>query len=325
MGFVLEGPDGAGKSTLANRLHDLFGLEVNHFGPPTKPPIEEYLHWLLDKDAEGHNRVVDRFHLGESVYGPIFRGSDPLSMHDLTTIEWALMVRGYTMIYVTTSLKTMIDNIERRGDDMVNPDRMAKITQLYDVVIQVGCMESMAYDYQHQEGRVNWARARLLQKKAERYRAHCGGYPGTGSLAPMAILVGERPNSNLTDKARGVPFAAGTAGEWLIDAIWRAGWWQSVYVTNAEKVDKDRDMVAREIRFLWQEADQTGNPRAHVIALGKFAAGIMSKHQIPHAQVVHPSYHRRFNYHDGPDAYAHLLAHSGLRGVRNFQGSRALR
>jgi hypothetical protein len=132
-------------------------------------------------------------------------------------------------------------------------------------------------------------------------------FPGTGSLTPEVIFVGERINPNKLKEANGVPFALGPAAEWLIEAIWEANLQSKVYLTNAKKVNGDEQMIAREIRWLRARAhtEERGLPR--VISLGRIASRVLTDHRIPHEPLVHPSYHRRFHHADGPSSYARLI------------------
>lgn len=314
MGFVLEGPDGAGKTTFAKRLvENLAGYRTEHFGPPTQPPLEEYLHWLVDQDAKGHRMIIDRFHLGESVYGPIFRGTLGLNRYELTAIEWALMVRGYMMVHVSQPLKTLVDSLERRGDQMVKVNQLTKILELYWDVTQRSIMPYDSYDY-------NWPatlrfmleREKAYRLRSEAYLKHMGHYWGTGCLQPSVILVGEKVNPKLNSK--GVPFSVGKASEWLIDALTWNGWRATCYLTNAVKEDGEREMVAREVRWLQGQAKVDERVIPQVIALGSVAGDVLEKHKIEHSLVYHPSYHRRFNYGNGPNRYGELL-HDSLAGV----------
>lgn len=83
--YVLEGPDGVGKSTLAEALCASLSkrrpvTRVNT-GPPKGNAFQEYIdriEWMVEKTAEDPTRafVIDRFHVGELVYGNMFRKTD---------------------------------------------------------------------------------------------------------------------------------------------------------------------------------------------------------------------------------------------------------
>lgn len=306
MGYVLEGPDGAGKTTLAKQLARDHHLGYCHFGPPQQKPLDEYLGWLVHQDRTlGHRRVIDRFHLGESVYGPIFRGTEPLSVHELCTLEWALTVRGYTLVHVTKSLNHLVDSIQVRGDEMVQVNQLGKIIEGYWSIMQESFMPRLTYDWPDELP--TWP-----EKWAERsnhyYREMDRSYPGTGSLEPQIILVGERLNPNLIKQSHGTVFGFGSASTWLVQAIWWLKWQHKVYLTNARKVNGDEKMVAREIRWLRSRAHHEGRTPPRVIALGQTATRVMADHSIPCMPVHHPSYHRRFHHREGPQSYAVVLA-----------------
>ena len=74
---ILEGPDGAGKTTLAQALQMDFGMDYTHEGPP--PADRDVLAYYFGRLVEAARRapiILDRFALGERVYGPIIRGLD---------------------------------------------------------------------------------------------------------------------------------------------------------------------------------------------------------------------------------------------------------
>jgi hypothetical protein len=82
--IILEGPDGGGKTTLANELVKR-GFHYRHEGPPPEGVdlIAYYLKILNDSIESPQDTVHDRLWLGEMVYGPIFRGVDRLGKEGL--------------------------------------------------------------------------------------------------------------------------------------------------------------------------------------------------------------------------------------------------
>jgi hypothetical protein len=76
--IILEGPDGTGKTTLANHLVDKYGAYYMHatWSPDLETRIESYLlHMLNVAQSIGNNQlvVIDRNWLSELVYTDVFR------------------------------------------------------------------------------------------------------------------------------------------------------------------------------------------------------------------------------------------------------------
>jgi len=84
---IIEGPDGAGKTTLAQQFVKS-GLKYHHEGPPPAgcSVFDHYMSFLDRCDAAGVGMVLDRFHIGEIVYGSILRGSSGI------TVEQAMVI-----------------------------------------------------------------------------------------------------------------------------------------------------------------------------------------------------------------------------------------
>jgi thymidylate kinase len=80
--IILEGPDGSGKTTLAQKLQDLYNLDYHHEGPtPNVDSVLQYYIDTFDNITKNDNIVIDRFALGECVYGPTLRGKDQLKLN----------------------------------------------------------------------------------------------------------------------------------------------------------------------------------------------------------------------------------------------------
>ena len=84
--IIVEGMDRAGKDTLINNLRSVIKtprITVLHEGKPPKGVDQQewsenhYLHFmaaLVDHADSGSTVICNRSHLGETVYGPMFRG-----------------------------------------------------------------------------------------------------------------------------------------------------------------------------------------------------------------------------------------------------------
>jgi len=86
--IILEGPDGAGKTTLAHELRDRHGFAYHHEGPPPEGNLLEHYGAILDS-FRGRNAVIDRLAYGERVYGPILRGQESRFTHG----DWVIFQR----------------------------------------------------------------------------------------------------------------------------------------------------------------------------------------------------------------------------------------
>lgn len=98
--IILEGCDNTGKSTFAVAAAARVGAMVQHFGPP-KDAFAEYMDALYDYEHNGKHVIFDRFHLGEEVYGPLYRGGSQLKVAQLYAIEDRINRLGGVLVHLT--------------------------------------------------------------------------------------------------------------------------------------------------------------------------------------------------------------------------------
>jgi hypothetical protein len=138
--ILLEGPDGAGKSTLCDELIRVHaeerrgGSAIWKRGPFTAKhgPWEEYVQDLLQLTPNPDWLVVmDRWHLGELVYGPILRGAIRLSLAQCRWLDSLLRDRGALYVHVHAPSPTLMKRLTERGDDLIDPHLLPKINNAY--------------------------------------------------------------------------------------------------------------------------------------------------------------------------------------------------
>lgn len=114
---IIEGPDGSGKSTLARAIALSGGLRYRHSGAPTKPAVEEY----TDPALRLGGWVLDRWHLGEIVYGEAYRGACGLSDTDLAYVEGWLAAQSAVLVHCNGPVATLARRLTDRGEQVDVP------------------------------------------------------------------------------------------------------------------------------------------------------------------------------------------------------------
>lgn len=117
----LTGHDCTGKTTLAERLTNEINAEYTHFSNPKdmEDGKKQYFDFLNNVDSS-KNYVCDRFHDGEWVYAPIYRGYTANYMEELESK--LRKTDKYMLAYITADLETIIERIKVRGEDFVKEE-----------------------------------------------------------------------------------------------------------------------------------------------------------------------------------------------------------
>lgn len=290
--IVIEGCDGVGKTSLARDLCALVGAEYRHLSAPKRHPLEEC---VLDLDAyrpgDGKHVVVDRFHIGEMVYGPRYRGVSQLGLPDGPAHRWIdlyLRSRGALLVHVFADLETVVERVGQRGDDMVD---VADLEQLLDAYVQAlatplcETVDVKVPGVQH---------TRML----DFIRVLAGGLEDDvapvfdvtdrflGFARPNVLYVGDETSPTHLNGKRPLyraPFVPydNTSGYYLFEALPRRALQHAAFVNSAEV-----DLV--------RVHEALGLPT--VVALGRHAARALDAASVPYLETRHPQYVRRFHH-----------------------------
>jgi len=118
--FILEGPDGAGKTTLAEQLAVSTGYNIVH---RTKPNNEEekqqMMAMYMDAMRKGTNAIFDRCWYSEMVYGAIMRDASYISDKQMRTLESLLANNGGLIIHCTDTIDRLWERCLKRGEDYI--------------------------------------------------------------------------------------------------------------------------------------------------------------------------------------------------------------
>jgi thymidylate kinase len=131
--IILMGSDGSGKSTIAEGLSNILGYPVEHHGP-VKSYNEGFLEYFNCIKNTDYSVIKDRFHEGERVYAPLYRGYEAAYFPEL---ERELIKKfNVLLVLLQPPLQVILDRIAIRGEDFVKPEHIEycydKITEIFN-------------------------------------------------------------------------------------------------------------------------------------------------------------------------------------------------
>lgn len=140
--IIIEGPDGSGKTNLANKLSQQTGWPIVH---RTQPKSDDEKKAMMDSYLEvinsGRNCIFDRSWYSEMVYGPVMRDTSVISYAQMYALERKLTKRGAMIIHCTGPIDTLWKRCLLRGEDYI-VDRTT-YAQIY------GGFEELMYEVPH--------------------------------------------------------------------------------------------------------------------------------------------------------------------------------
>ena len=148
----IEGVDGAGKTTVLNILMDIIKHSMMfHTSAPPKRLETDYYENVLSRFYEFSETLkqpifIDRFHIGELVYGSHFR------KHTMTpeNVEklWALDKQkpNAKLIYIFASEETILSRLTNRGDWFISNNDISPIIKSYEETLLKSSMPIFRWD-----------------------------------------------------------------------------------------------------------------------------------------------------------------------------------
>lgn len=139
MFLLVEGPDGAGKTTIINKLLHKFPETLYlHFSTPT----DYRLQFNLYKNAIIENQyapfvIFDRCWYSDAVYGIVMRGREEITKQEIKELEQAIISCGGGLVaYVMSDTETMWNRCQARGEDYIKSiEQLEKIVFRYEQVM----------------------------------------------------------------------------------------------------------------------------------------------------------------------------------------------
>jgi hypothetical protein len=320
---MIEGPDGGGKSTLAGCIAGAVAdtgvkVKVWHFGPPDPPdrcPFTEYESFLDEPDiapyvlAQDRLLILDRFHTGECIYGPVFRGKSRLTLNGMYHVELALEALGAVRLITLPPLQVVEERLATKADQadsdrwlLNHPASLAMIYGGYEVHSNFSNYYTVI-DTTTPFTDVDSSRLQLdLLRKSELagpvHTVSGGTY--IGSLHPDVLICGDVPGDGTRKREDLIrpftPVTVKSGSNFLLHALQLTGFSDKLGIVNIN------DPRVADFPNLWM---MLGEPE--LIALGANASRTLQKNGFSHGQVLHPSYMYRFR-HGTEATYASVIS-----------------
>lgn len=300
MFIILEGADGVGKSTFAELLREKLGPDtvMLHKGPIQKDPIDEYAVDAQWYRPSGDTHVIcDRWHWGEEVYGPKYRGRSEFTRPVFWHVEKTLMARGAVVAYLSGKPSVIASRLQSRGDDLVNSEDVGDLISRYYDVACYSLLPWFPYsDPTEKDADDLIQRGRIAQMTAAAVSPFT---TYSGSVSPHYLILGDRRNGEppYVHEAAFTPGSM-TSGRFLLDAL------PSEILREAGIANACEEPV----RELW---DTLGRPRT--VALGMYAAQACADANITFGAAPHPQFVRRF-HHSAQSEYGAVVRNALLNG-----------
>lgn len=312
MFVALEGVDGSGKTTLAKavkteieRLFPGDTVEILHRRQLTRPPMDEYEYDVEDyRPGTGRHVIADRWHHGEMIYGPLYRGKSALTTAMFRHIELFCLSRGIRVWHVTQPLPRIAVRLAERGDDYLQSHHVEHVMNEYYRVSDMAA--TVASTLVPPEGDLTSTVTELIKHAQyyENFDADLNAFPSyIGRRTPAVLLLGEKRGGKppYPTQTAFLP-VGGNSGSFLLEAL-PDPFWKRTGVANALEED-----VASLI-------DVLAGPM--VVALGKAASDRLTELGIEHAAAPHPQAVRRF-HHDKKIEYGEFIARVAETGDKRL-------
>lgn len=296
---IFEGVDRAGKTTLVKAVQDALAADGEHVevikrGQPRLGvhPLVEYAEPIAS--AYSPRVLCDRWHVGEMVYGPIYREGSRLGDAQRAFIDGLLVAHGALLVHVTARPEVIIERCRRWGEAFLREEHVSQVVtefarQTSDDAhwLTVDTSTTSLADVP----RITKLIVRCARDRTRDVVSLMGlrtDYHGPPH--PSALLVGDRPaNHEVTPYAAFTPWH-GNSGEYLFNALYDVGLLTPGHVPAIGFVNSHGTDLATLYAVL-------GRPP--VVALGREAQAELHRQGVPTVTAVcHPQYHRRFRHHD---------------------------
>lgn len=134
------GMDRTLKSTICDKLSKILQCNVYHFDKPKdlEDGKQQYFNFL-NETYKTNDIICDRYHDGEHVYAPLYRGYESNYLK-----EFELQLRKYPYLFINTTadIDVILERIKLAGEDFVKEEHYQTVLDLFERYVE---KQSMPY------------------------------------------------------------------------------------------------------------------------------------------------------------------------------------
>lgn len=292
------GCDKTGKTTLVKKLAEKYDAEIIKTSQPqTDDAFKEYVKTICELDLD-KDYVFDRFHLGEIVYGPLYRNKSDLTASKLHYLEMKLLRYNAMVIYCSTDSQVIINNFVKDMEEFTKPEDVLKIMLCFENALNDSILPKFYFNYNKitDDKVFHFVNTNKLE--------HHSDLDFIGTPSPSVLLVGDRLNERSVERNGFRSVFCSPSGLFLVEALKKLCWLDKAAIINSDELSKNS--IFENVCLF--------NAKI-IISLGKNAWKTLSEKNINSYAVSHPQFAKRFYGPEGNDQYANELAEKVKYGL----------
>lgn len=146
--IILEGNELCFKSTIAQKLSDKLGWEVikGSSFEQSKCTNEELFEKFLNMVVGNENVIIDRWIYSNITYAPLYKDFAMINQGERRLIESMMEISNARLFYLYADEEILLERFEDRGDRYVTSDKLAKINEKFNEVMNEANYKYYAID-----------------------------------------------------------------------------------------------------------------------------------------------------------------------------------
>ena len=147
--IIIDGPDGAGKTTLMKKLLEQFPeAAFVHFGVPADYTKQYAVYADTILNIKADVVIMDRSWYSDRVYGPIMRNREEMTLMQSQTLDRIVQLNGGGMvIYCTAPIEVLWQRCQARGETYIeNIEQLDNIRMAYETVMHTSELPVVRFD-----------------------------------------------------------------------------------------------------------------------------------------------------------------------------------